>query len=103
LQGILYAWFKEVREPYFQLRELATDILVRVIYPASLYSDVARAVQERTTMLMVAGNMLYDRVSKSPAELRADRIDRMPMLSSAEFERFFGSAPHYEHDSTEEA
>ena len=53
------------------------------------YGDVARAVQERTTVLIVAGNMFYDRVSKSPAEMRAERIDRMQMLSSAEFERFF--------------
>ncbi|HWA30037.1 MAG TPA: hypothetical protein VG867_03010 [Rhizomicrobium sp.] len=103
VQGILHAWFKEVREPYFQLRELSTDILVRVLYTASLYADVARAVQERTTMLMVAGDMQYDRVSKSPTELRADRIERMPMLSSAEFERFFGSAPNYKHDFSEEA
>ncbi len=36
LQGILHAWFKEVRDPCFQLRELATDALVRVYYPASL-------------------------------------------------------------------
>jgi len=47
--------------------------------------------------------MFYDRVSKSPAEMRAERIDRMQMLSSSEFERFFGSAPYYEHDFTEEA
>ena len=66
LQGILHAWFKEVREPYFQLRELSTDALVRVVYGAGLYDDVARAVQERTTMLMVAGDMQYDRISKSP-------------------------------------
>lgn len=102
VQGILHAWFKEVKEPYFQLRELATDTLVRVFYSASLYSDVARAVQERTTMLMVAGNLLYDRASKSPSELRAERIDRMSMLSTAEFERFFGSAPDYQHDFNEE-
>jgi hypothetical protein len=101
-QGILHAWFKEVREPYFQLRELSTDALIRVFYTSSLYPDVARAVQERTTMLIVSGNMMYDRASKSPTELRADRIDRIPILSTAEFERFFGSAPDYEHSFSEE-
>jgi hypothetical protein len=57
LQGILHAWFKEAREPYFQMRELSTDALVRVYYHPALYSDVAKAVQERTTMLMVSGNL----------------------------------------------
>ena len=101
VQGILHAWFKEVREPYFQLRELSTDVLVRVLYSAALYADVAQAVQERTTMLMVAGDLQYDRVSKIPVELKAERIDRMSMLSGAEFERFFGSAPNYRHDYSE--
>ena len=66
---------------------MVTEVLVRVINSAALYGDVTRAVQERTTMLMVACNILYDRVPKSPAELRAERIVRMQMLSSAEFER----------------
>jgi hypothetical protein len=30
VQGILHAWFKEAKEPNFQLRELSTDALVRV-------------------------------------------------------------------------
>ncbi len=61
VQGILHAWFKEAREPNFQLRELSTDAFVKVFYLAPLYPDVARAVQQRTTMLMVSGNMLFDR------------------------------------------
>lgn len=98
VQGILHAWFKEAREPNFQLRELATDALVRVIYPASLYTEVAKAVQERTTMLIVGGNMLFDRSTRSVIEVRADRIQRQPMLSTAEFESFFGSAPDFVSD-----
>ncbi len=95
VQGILHAWFKEAKEPNFQLRELSTDVLVRVHYPPSLYADVAKAVQERTTMLMVSGNMLFDRATRQATELRADRIELMKMLSTAEFEEFFGSAPDF--------
>lgn len=94
-QGILHAWFKEAREPNFQLRELSTDALVRVYYTSALYADVAKAVQERTTMLMVSGNMLFDRATRLATELRADRIELMKMLSTAEFEEFFGSAPDF--------
>ena len=98
VQGILHAWFKEVKEPNFQLRELSTDALVRVYYTSSLYHDVAKAVQERTTMLMVSGNMLFDRATRLATELRADRIELMKMLSTAEFEEFFGSAPEFTAD-----
>lgn len=96
IQGILYAWFKETKSPSFQIRELSTDALIRVHYPASLYADVAKAVQERTTMLMVAGNMLMDRATRQAVEMTAERIDRIGMLSPAEFEAFIGSAPDYE-------
>jgi hypothetical protein len=95
VQGILHAWFKEAKDPNFQLRELSTDTLVRVYYASSQYADVARAVQERTTMLMVSGNMLFDRATRVATELRADRIEPIKMLSTAEFEEFFGSAPDF--------
>lgn len=95
VQGILHAWFKEAREPYFQIRELSTDTFVKVVYPSALYADVAKAVQERTTMLMVSGNMLFDRSTRLATELRADRIDPIKMLSTAEFEEFFGSSPDF--------
>jgi hypothetical protein len=102
VQGILYAWFKEAKEPNFQLRELATNATVRVYYPSSLYADVAKAVQERTTMLMVSGNMLFDRATRTAVELRAERIELMKMLSTAEFEEFFGSAPEFVPDLDDE-
>jgi len=95
VQGIVHAWYKEAREPHFQLRELGTDTLVRVLYPAALYADVARAVQERTTMLIVAGDMHLDRATRLVLEIRADRIQRQSMMSTAEFEAFFGSAPEF--------
>jgi hypothetical protein len=102
VQGILYAWFKEARAPSFQIRELSTDTLVRVHYPARLYGEVAKAVQERTTMLMVAGDMSLDRATRQPVEMTAERIERVGMLSPAEFESFIGSAPDFEADLGEE-
>ncbi len=102
LQGILHAWYKEAKEPHFSLRELATDAIVRVYYPSTLYADVARAVQERNTVLMVSGNMLFDRATRAATELRADRIELMKMLSTAEFEEFFGSAPDFVADIDDE-
>ena len=95
VQGILHAWFKEAREPNFQIRELSSEALVRVTYPAMLYSDVARAVQERSTMLIATGDILFNRATRQPIEMHADRIERQGMLSAAEFEAFVGSAPDF--------
>ncbi len=78
--------------PNFQLRELSTDAVVKVLYAPSLYGDVAKAVQERSTVLIVTGDMLFDRATRAATELRAEKIDRIGMLSAAEFESFFGSA-----------
>ncbi len=97
-QGILHAWYKEAREPNFQLRELSTDVLIKILYPPTLYSSVADAVKERTTILMVSGDMLFDRATRQAVELRAEQIRKVRMLSSSEFEEFFGSAPLFESD-----
>jgi hypothetical protein len=102
VQGILYAWFKEAREPNFQIRELSSDALVRVRYPGTLYAAVAKAVQERSTMLIVTGDMSLDRATRTPVEMRAERIEPIGILSAAEFEAFVGSAPEYTPDMGEE-
>lgn len=96
VQGIIHAWQKEAREPYFYLRELSTDALIKITYTSDRYADVAKAVQERTTMLMVSGDMLFDRATRTIVELHAHRIERKKMLSGAEFEQFFGSMPDFE-------
>ncbi len=103
IQGILYAWFKEAQEPSFQVREMGTDALVRVRYPATLYSDVAKAVQERTTTLIVSGDMTFDRTTRLPLEVKAERIERIGMLAASEFEKLIGSSPDYEADFSDDS
>ena len=102
VQGVLYAWYKEAREPNFRVRELSTDALVRVYYSSSLYGDVAQAVQQRNTMLIVSGNIMLDRATRAPLDMKADRIKPIGMLSTSEFEQLSGSAPKYELDLDEE-
>ena len=102
VQGILHAWFKEAREPYFQIRELSTEALVRVTYPSRLYSAVANAVQERTTMLIVSGDVQFNRATHQPVEMHADRIQPQGMSSAAEFETLVGSAPEFTADYDDE-
>jgi hypothetical protein len=42
--------------------------------------------------------MFFDRATRSATELKAEKIDRVGILSSAEFESFFGSAPDFVSD-----
>jgi hypothetical protein len=103
VQGIIHSLQKEAERPYFRLRELSTEALVSCYYPIRLYSDVARALQERTNILHVAGNMLFDRAARAIAELSVERIETARMLSAAEFETMFGSMPNFTGDlSTDE-
>lgn len=97
VQGIIHTLHKEAKEPFFQLRELATEALVKVFYLNALYSEVADALRERNTMIIASGNMLYDRASRTISEMRMERIAKMSTLSTAEFEKFFGSAPDFQY------
>lgn len=103
IQGIIHAWFKEAKEPHFQLRELATEALIKVFYADDLYERVAKAVQARNTTLMVDGKIEYDKVSRQAIEMRAERVNTLPMMSAVEFEEVFGCAPNFEPSPIEES
>jgi hypothetical protein len=103
VQGIIHSWFKEADEPYFRLRELSTWNLVNCYYSPRLYPDVARAVQEKTTVLIVSGSMRFDRISRAAREVRVEKLEAIETLSSDEFDRLFGAAPRFTGDqSTDE-
>jgi hypothetical protein len=103
IQGIVHAWYKEAKDPHFQIRELSTDDLIKVFYREGLYEAVARAVQERSTVLIVDGMTKYDKVSRKALELQATRITSMEMMSLAEFDEVFGCAPEFQPSIIEEA
>jgi hypothetical protein len=98
VQGIIHSLQKEVRRPFFRVRELATDSLVTCFYPMRLYADVIEALRERTTVLHVAGDTVFDRATRAIVELNVDRIERARMLASEEFEQLFGAAPDFTGD-----
>jgi hypothetical protein len=98
VQGIIHSLQKEVRRPFFRVRELSTDALVSCFYPIRLYGEVVDALRERTAVLHVAGDTVFDRATRAIVELRVDRIDRARMLSNEEFEQFFGSSPDFTGD-----
>jgi hypothetical protein len=98
LQGIIYSLQKEAREPYFRMRELATSALVNCFYPMRLYGDIVDALRERTAVLHVAGDTIFDRATRALTELKVERIEKARMLSTEEFDQFFGSVPGFTGD-----
>lgn len=103
IQGIVHAWYKEAKDPHFQIRELSTDDLIKVFYAESLYESIARAVQERSTVLIVDGMAKYDKVTHKALELKASRITPMEMMTPKEFDEVFGCAPQFQSSLIEEA
>ena len=99
VQGIIHSLQKEARDPFFRVREMATEALVSCYYPTRLYGDIIEALRERTTVLHVAGDTEFDRTTRSIVKLHVDRIDKSRMMSSEEFEQFFGSAPDFTGDT----
>jgi len=95
VQGIIHSLQKEARQPYFQVRELSTESLVRCTYTVAQYPNVAAALQERTSVVHVSGNITYDRVTRTASELHLDRLEKARVLTPAEFEKFFGSSPTF--------
>lgn len=95
VQGLMHSWFKEARDPYFQIRELSSDNLIKVFYSSDMYDKVARSTLERTTTLLVAGLMLYDRATRQATEMKADKLMSVDMVRPEEFSSIFGSAPTF--------
>ncbi len=102
VQGVIHSLVKEAERPYFRIRELATADLVSCYYPSRLYDAVATALKERTNVLLVDGPMKFDRAKRAIAEMTVERMVTAKMLSPAEFEEFFGSAPQFTGDLTTE-
>lgn len=90
LQGKIHSWYKEAKTPYFDLRELATDRLVKCYYTEKLYRNVYEQMKDRDNVVHVSGDIKADRVERVPEEIKVVRIDNYEPLSKEEFEEFFG-------------
>ena len=93
VQGVFHAWLKESQQPFFQLRELSTENLVRCYYADSMYQQIVESLKRRISIVHVSGNMKLDRAKRSIEEVRVDRLDRMEPLSDEQFRDFFGASP----------
>jgi hypothetical protein len=93
VQGVFHAWLKEAQQPFFQLRELSSDNLVRCYYTDAMYPLIVDGLKLRTAVVHASGQMKLDRAKRSIEEMRVERLDKVEPLSADEFRSFFGMSP----------
>jgi hypothetical protein len=102
IQGLMHSLIMLGARPYFQLREQATDNLIRCLYADALYPIIVDALRERNAIVHATGHMNLDRAKRSVTEMNVERIDRVTPLTDDEFVGLFGSAPRITGDLTTE-
>jgi hypothetical protein len=93
VQGEMHSLIKGVARPYFQLREFASNQLVRCFYESDLYADVHRALEHRNAVVHATGQMRLDRARRAVEDMQVERLDRVEPLTDEEFLSLFGAAP----------
>ena len=100
LQGIIHSLFKEASPPYFVLRDLASNELIRCVFRPSTYPDVYKALERKNGVVLISGRTKARRIDRRVDEMRVERLQATPPLNVAELEEFFGSAPGWTGDLT---
>lgn len=93
VQGVLHSVVIDVSAPYFQIRELAGEGVIKCFYPRKLYDDIVSALKIPNAVVHASGDMRLDRARRTVVEMVVERLDKVEPLSVEEFQSFFGSAP----------
>lgn len=98
VQGIIHAWVKEAARPYVQVRELATNDLIKVEYSRNQYDDISKAMKEKNTVVLISGECSYDQIARGIMRMKLDRISEASSLSTMDFDNLFGAFHDFECD-----
>jgi hypothetical protein len=101
-QGVIHSLYKESEPPYFDLRDIATNALVKCYYSDALYEDVVSALEDKNAVVIVAGWITARRSDRTISKITADKLRALKPLSRKSLEAFFGSAPGWTGDLTTE-
>lgn len=103
VQGLMHSLVLTGDRPSFQIREYASDNMVRCRYGEALYPIIIEALRERNAIVHATGHISLDRAKRSVNEMQVERIDRIQPLTDEEFVGLFGSSPRITGDlSTDE-
>jgi hypothetical protein len=102
IQGIIHSFFKESHPPYFYVREISSDSLVRCNFPPSRYDDYVTLLHNKRAVVFVSGRITARRTDRKIERIQIERMEQAPELSDSDFNKFFGSAPKFTGDLTTE-
>ena len=103
IQGIVHSLYKESQPPYFDLRELSNNKLIKCQYPQRLYEQVIGSLKKREAIVIVQGEITARRRDRKIDHVVVRQMKVAPELTEADLEEFFGCAPDFTGDlSTEE-
>jgi hypothetical protein len=88
LQGTLHTWFRASDPPYFTLRVLSTQDLVKCFYEDSDYEAVLQAVKEKNQVVHVHGRIFTETAGRSVDHVAADRIVPAEPFTFDDLEKF---------------
>ena len=103
VQGIVHSLYKESQPPYFDLRELSNNKLIKCQYPQRLYEQVIGSLKKREAIVIVQGEITARRRDRKIDHVVVRQMKVAPELTEADLEEFFGCAPDFTGElSTEE-
>ena len=103
IQGIVHSLYKESQPPYFDLRELSNEKLIKCQYPIRLYEQVVESLKKRDAIVIVQGEIKARRRDQKIDRIVVRQMKVAPELTKADLEDFFGCVPDFTGDlSTEE-
>lgn len=95
VQGLFHSWHQGAEEPFFNVRELSTGNLIHCEYAPDLYSKIHTATELKDTVVLVSGDIRWDRATNLIVTLSTTDIEAVKPLLPHEFETLSGSAPQF--------
>lgn len=93
VQGVLHAWFPGASPPFMHLRPLDDGELVKCICTPEQYGSVHEATKVPNTVLMVYGDVAWDRGTQTIQSVQVKDIEDSNQISPDQFDSLFGSMP----------
>jgi hypothetical protein len=92
IQGIVHSWYKEASPPFFYVRELSTDQLIKCTYGDRIYDRIAAANLKRQQIINVQGIAQANRMTRKFDHIHVSELRLAPRFTSRDLEQFMGCA-----------
>lgn len=94
VQGVLHAWFPGAVPPFMHVRPLDGGELVKCICTPEQYGSVHEATKIPNTVLLLYGDVAWDRGTQAAQFVQVKDIEATNQLSPDQFDALFGSMPN---------